>query len=284
MPSADELEKAFANFDVEGSGSLSADEFVNILTREGGGAALTVDEAKALIASVDANGDGELQLEEFVALMATPGSLSLLSSPPATAEERLRNFEAETSSLKKSSPVVALCKQVANADPSVTEVKLNMAENDNALNMEFKTWPAVRKAAAIALMTDNKNIKLINLSGCSLTDKVARSLAAVMSAPGCAVEKLILERNSLCEPGLLELFAALKQNTSLSELRLEQQANTLTTKVEQEMAELVATKEGIVKINPPCRNANERRKLEAALSKNMDALRKKRNAAKQVQA
>ena len=280
MPSAAELEDAFKAFDTDKSGSLSADEFVKILTREGGGSAMGVAEARALIASVDANGDGELQLEEYIALMATPGSLTMLPPPSVNEEERLLAFIGEAAVCRKDSPVVALCNRIAKGDPSLTEVKLNMAESDNSLNMEFKSWPAQRKAAALALMVDNASIKKINLAGCGLTDKCARALASIMSAPCCAVEVLQLERNNLCEPGLLALLKALRCNTTLTELRLEGQASTISTAVEQEMADLVASVEGIVKINPPCRNPNERRKLEQALSKNMDKLRQKRNATK----
>ena len=51
MPSQASLAAAFKAFDTDGSGTLSADELLGILTR--GGGALTVDDAKAVIAVAD---------------------------------------------------------------------------------------------------------------------------------------------------------------------------------------------------------------------------------------
>lgn len=55
------LRAAFAVFDKDGSGSLSAEELKAVLTRPGGGAALSDEEVRAIIDEFDANGDGELQ-------------------------------------------------------------------------------------------------------------------------------------------------------------------------------------------------------------------------------
>ena len=69
----EQIEAAFKNFDTDGSGTLSADEVLAILTRSSGGAALTIADAKEVISDFDANGDGELQLQEFVNAWAVIG-------------------------------------------------------------------------------------------------------------------------------------------------------------------------------------------------------------------
>ena len=57
MPgSRDELIKAFEAFDVDGSGTLSANELIGILCRPGGASTMSTADAQELIASVDANG------------------------------------------------------------------------------------------------------------------------------------------------------------------------------------------------------------------------------------
>ena len=56
-----ELTALFKKFDKDGSGSLSAEELKAVLTRPGGGAALSDEEVRAIIDEFDANGDGELQ-------------------------------------------------------------------------------------------------------------------------------------------------------------------------------------------------------------------------------
>ena len=69
-PSVAWLEHAFHRFDIDGNGSLSPQEVLQILTREGTGAALSVEDAKELIADFDEDGDGQLSLSEFVRAVA----------------------------------------------------------------------------------------------------------------------------------------------------------------------------------------------------------------------
>ena len=235
---------------------------------------MSVADAEALIKLVDTNGDGQLQLAEFLDLMATPGVLTLLPPPPADAEARLAAFEAETQVVKTSSPVLKEFKKVAAHDPSLTSLALSMSETDNALNMEFRMWPDMRKAAALALISGSPVITSLNLAGCSLNDHQARALAAALGADS-KIETLNLERNQLTEPGLKEIIEALSVNTSLRELKLTGQAQTITTGVEVAIAQLLdGGNTTLLKIGPPMRNPNERRRVEAALQKNTDLKRK----------
>mmetsp|Transcript_36547 Transcript_36547/g.96451 ORF Transcript_36547/g.96451 Transcript_36547/m.96451 type:complete len:222 (+) Transcript_36547:111-776(+) len=68
------LRQAFKTFDTDGSGTLSKDELINILTREGGGAALSPEVAEALIAEFDKNGDGVLDVDEFIECWSAVGT------------------------------------------------------------------------------------------------------------------------------------------------------------------------------------------------------------------
>jgi len=281
MPTFEELQKAFAAFDADGSGSLSPDELINILTRPTGGLPMSRAEAEQLIKTVDANNDGVLQMEEFCELMTTPGSLTMLPAPPDTQYARLKDFETETSVIKPTSPLRIYFARVGARDPSLTTVKL-VTEADGSLGTEFRTWTSTRKAAALALMTDSPVLTVIDLNNLNLTDRCTRSLAAVLSAPSCAVEVLNLERNNLAEPGVLAILAALKGNSTVRELRLTSATGgALSTAVEVALADLLDDgNETLVKIGPPMRNPNERRRVEAKLAKNMDIQRQKRNAAK----
>lgn len=63
-----ELRRAFAVFDTDGSGALDHDEIKAIFTRPGGGNPFSDAEVEALINEFDANHDGVLQFEEFSAM------------------------------------------------------------------------------------------------------------------------------------------------------------------------------------------------------------------------
>ena len=63
------LRAAFAVFDQDRSGFLQAEQVLRVLTREGGGAAMTVPDAQAVIDYFDADKDGLLNMEEFIAML-----------------------------------------------------------------------------------------------------------------------------------------------------------------------------------------------------------------------
>lgn len=58
------LANAFAQFDVDHNGRLSAAELIGILTRTGGGRPLSYKDAESIIASFDVDADGQLDVEE----------------------------------------------------------------------------------------------------------------------------------------------------------------------------------------------------------------------------
>ena len=69
-PTKAEIRQAFATFDTDDSGSLSAEELRRVLTRPGGGSPLTEGEAQHLIHKYDDDGDGVLSLDEFAGFLA----------------------------------------------------------------------------------------------------------------------------------------------------------------------------------------------------------------------
>ena len=61
------LHQAFMMFDADGSGKLNAAEFLQVLTRSGGGLCpLSEEDAQEIIDDFDKNGDGELDFSEFL--------------------------------------------------------------------------------------------------------------------------------------------------------------------------------------------------------------------------
>ena len=89
------IKAAFDVFDTDRSGSLSAAELKQVLTRPGGGSPLSLDEVQAIIEEFDTDGDGELQFEEFAvfwapAVQKAPSVLSVAAASPDEKARKVR--------------------------------------------------------------------------------------------------------------------------------------------------------------------------------------------------
>ncbi|XP_059070043.1 probable calcium-binding protein CML25 [Cryptomeria japonica] len=65
-----DLKDAFNMFDIDGNGSISADELHRVLRRLGETSSL--DECNHMIRGVDADGDGQFSFDEFLTMMSSP--------------------------------------------------------------------------------------------------------------------------------------------------------------------------------------------------------------------
>ena len=80
----DEIHALFRVLDQDGSGTISADELMLVMTYDG--EKITVKEVEELIREADSDGDGEINLEEFV--MIVQGRRR--PSPPSTRKAKRR--------------------------------------------------------------------------------------------------------------------------------------------------------------------------------------------------
>lgn len=107
--------EAFAAFDLDGSGALGVDELRAVLSRPGGGSALSDAEIQDIIAEFDANGDGELQLEEFTEMWA----------PEEPAKPRRGSILRRLSRSSSSDAADADASFSSSADGSFTKARRN---------------------------------------------------------------------------------------------------------------------------------------------------------------
>lgn len=94
LPTQDEVLSTFRAFDKDGSGTLTVDELVGVLTNPSTGLAMSMAEATRFINEFDVNHDGQLDLEEWSAAIGLPTSTRQRPSPPSRpepiAQSRLR--------------------------------------------------------------------------------------------------------------------------------------------------------------------------------------------------
>ena len=82
MADEDYFRSLFNTFDRDGSGTLDAEELLEILTR--GTSSLSLEDAKEIVNDFDENKDGVLSVEEFVKAMGAVGQD--VASVPAVGE------------------------------------------------------------------------------------------------------------------------------------------------------------------------------------------------------
>ena len=120
--------QAFNVFDKDGSGSLSVDELRAVLSRPGGGAALTDEEISAIIAEFDANGDGEIQYEEFVTMWEPKKSSAAAPKEAAGSKARQPPPSRPSSAARNSS--AARPSSSASASSSAASSKTDPMQQD----------------------------------------------------------------------------------------------------------------------------------------------------------
>eukprot|EP00966_Prymnesium_polylepis_P127937 2958396-Prymnesium_polylepis.1 len=84
QPTREELKKAFDIFDKDGSGTLTVDELVGIMTNASSGRPMSLEEASAFVRRHDTNGDGVLDVDEFAAAISGPREAKAGPPPEAT--------------------------------------------------------------------------------------------------------------------------------------------------------------------------------------------------------
>lgn len=123
-PSTREL---FDALDKDGSGKLSISELRALLTRPGGGAALSDEEAAEVVSHFDANGDGEISYTEFLTMWAD----DVVGGPPTPPP--MANMAAKQSSL------------ASEAVPTTTREAFQVFDKDGSGSLSVSELRAILK-------------------------------------------------------------------------------------------------------------------------------------------
>jgi hypothetical protein len=151
MPTKTErIQRAFELFDTDGNGSLSIAELKAVLTRPGGGHALTDKDVAAIIAEFDANGDGELQIDEF-ALMWGPLVEQQLQEEEDDDDEEEEDDDEDTPLATPSTSFIRRLVKGATKDKGKGKAK---SKRSSRAKSKLTAKPSKAKSARAASLAD----------------------------------------------------------------------------------------------------------------------------------
>ncbi|XP_051931595.1 leiomodin-1 [Hippocampus zosterae] len=195
--------------------------------------------------------------------------------------EKLTNCVAPTSKTKEEDVADEdagmfdeLLEQVRGDDPSLVELNVNNSE-------VIKTKTLIELAEALRR---NTHVRKVALANCRADDHVAYAVAGTLHH-NSSVTSINLDSNHLTGKGILALIQALRYNTTLTELRFQNQRHVCGGKTEMEMIKVLKENTTLLKLGYHFELAGPRMTTTNILSRNMDRQRQRRlQEQKQAQA
>ncbi|XP_040059710.2 uncharacterized protein lmod1b [Gasterosteus aculeatus] len=167
-----------------------------------------------------------------------------------------------------------LMEQVRSDDPELTELNVNNSE-------VIKTKTLIEFAEALH---KNTHVKKFALANCRADDHVAYAIAGALRSNKTLVS-INVDSNHLTGKGILSLIQALPHNSTLTELRFQNQRHVCGGKTEMEMTKVLKENTTLLKLGYHFELAGPRMTTTNILSRNMDRQRQKRlQEQKQAQA
>ncbi|XP_038553335.1 leiomodin-1 [Micropterus salmoides] len=167
-----------------------------------------------------------------------------------------------------------LMEQVRSNDPSLTELNVNNSE-------VIKTKTLIEFAEALH---NNTHVKKFALANCRADDHVAYAIAGTLRT-NKTLTSINVDSNHLTGKGILSLIQALQHNSTLTELRFQNQRHICGGKTEMEMTKILKENTTLLKLGYHFELAGPRMTTTNILSRNMDRQRQKRlQEQKQAQA
>ncbi|XP_069561829.1 tropomodulin-2 [Brachyistius frenatus] len=155
--------------------------------------------------------------------------------------------------------------RIKSNDGSLTEVNLN-----NIKNIPIPTLKDFAKA-----MEKNTHVKKFSLAATRSNDPIA-VVFGDMLRENKTLQSLNLETNFITGVGVQALVDALRDNDTLTEIKIDNQRQQLGTTVEMEIAKMLEENNSIVKFGYHFNQQGPRSRAAAAITKNNDLVRRRR--------
>ena len=248
--------------------------------------------------------------------MADPSSPSLVATSGMSIKERLRAYSQAASStdelpkprerrlsggLENELPSVkalrgrvsswaedggspsssAAPKPAANLRDQLARVErgdASLSSLDFSGNAQFLALSQAQKSQALGQLARGDKLQVLLLNKCELDSSNAPALALLLTS-NRALSALSLEGNSLTEPGLLQLAAALRGHPALAEMSVANQARPVSTQAALALIEAMEGTESLVQLNlGALRDGSLVQRQQAAVMRNTERMRQRRRA------
>ncbi|XP_074498278.1 uncharacterized protein lmod1b [Sebastes fasciatus] len=186
------------------------------------------------------------------------GNCVAKNSPNSKAKEEEEEDE-------DSSMFDELMEQVRSNDPSLIELNVNNSE-------VIKTKTLIEFAE---VLHKNTHVKKFAIANCRADDHVAYAIAGTLRA-NKTITSINVDSNHLTGKGILSLIQALPHNSTLTELRFQNQRHICGGKTEMEMTKILKDNTTLLKLGYHFELAGPRMTTTNILSRNMDRQRQKR--------
>lgn len=184
------------------------------------------------------------------------------------------NAKDEEEDEEDSSMFDELMEQVRSNDPSLAELNVNNSEV-----IKIKTLMGFAEA-----LRNNTHVKKFALANCRADDHVAYAIAGTLRS-NKTITSINIDSNHLTGKGILSLIQALQHNSTLTELRFQNQRHICGGKTEMEMTKVLKENTTLVKLGYHFELPGPRMTTTNILSRNMDRQRQRRlQEQKQAQA
>ncbi|KAM6038120.1 tropomodulin-4 isoform 2-T2 [Theristicus caerulescens] len=173
-------------------------------------------------------------------------------------------------------------KPVPDEPPNPTNVEETLRQiqaNDGALEdvnlNNIKDIPISTLKAICEAMKTNTHVKKLSLVATRSNDPVA-SAVAEMLMENKTLQSLNIESNFITSAGMMSIIKAMYQNTTLSELKVDNQCQRLGDTVEMEMATMLEQCPSVVRFGYHFTQQGPRARAAIAITKNNELRRKQK--------
>lgn len=156
-------------------------------------------------------------------------------------------------------------KQIKNNDKGLLDVNLN-----NIQDIPVSTLKELADA-----MKQNDHVERLSLAATRSNDPVAHAVASMLEV-NTSLKSLNIESNFISGAGMRAILKAMKSNTSVIELKIDNQRQQLGDGVEMDMAAMLEHNANILRFGYHFRQQGPRARAATAVTRNSDRLRLQR--------